>query len=322
MAGLAQTAPGATGDSAAPREAGDMAENTAPRTRMRTIQRGGRALEVVGGRRGGLTDLYHTVLRIPLWGLLLALAAVYVGLNLVFAGLYLLDPHGVTGLRPGDFLGAVFFSVQTISTVGYGVMAPSSLYANLVVMLECFVSLLLVAVTTGVVFAHVSKPTARVLFSKVATITLFDGLPHLMFRAINERSNMILEAEVMLNLARQVITAEGRTWRRFQDLEVTRRRSPLFALSWTIMHPLDESSPLFGASPESLAGEDAEIVVVISGVDDTFAQRIHARHAYAASDIIWDKEFENVLSVEPDGRWVLDYRKFHDVRDAATTAPH
>jgi len=299
-----------------------MAQKSARRTRMRTIERGGRALEVLGGRRGGLTDLYHTVLRIPLWGLLLALMAVYVALNVIFAGLYMLDPHGITHVKPGDFLDAIFFSVQTISTVGYGVMAPASLYANLIVMLECFVSLLLVAVTTGVVFAHVSKPTARVMFSKVATVTLFDGMPHLMFRAINERSNMILEAEVMLNLARQVVTAEGQTWRRFQDLEVTRRRSPLFALSWTIMHPLDDSSPLFGSSPESLRAEAAEIIVVISGVDDTFAQRIHARYAYSAEDIIWDKEFENVLSVEPDGRWVLDYRKFHDVRDPATTAPH
>jgi inward rectifier potassium channel len=277
---------------------------------------------VVGGRRGGLTDLYHGVLSIPLWGLLLGLAAVYVGLNLVFAGLYLLDPRGITNLRPGDFLGAVFFSVQTVSTVGYGVMAPASVYANMIVMLECFTGMLLVALTTGVVFAHVSKPTARVMFSKVATVTLFDGVPHLMFRAINERSNQILEAEVMLSLARQSVTAEGRAWRRFQDLAVTRQRSPLFALSWTIMHPLDESSPLYGATRPSLIAESAELIVVISGVDDTFAQRIHARHAYAAQDIIWDKEFENVLSVEPDGRWVLDYRKFHDVRDAAPLSPH
>jgi inward rectifier potassium channel len=321
MAGVAQTGAAAQ-PILAPGEAGDMAKTRAPRIRKRQGVRGGRELVVVGGRRGGLTDLYHGVLRIPLWGLLLSLASVYVSLNLIFACLYLLDPHGVASLKPGDFGDAFFFSVQTISTVGYGVMAPTSLYANLVVTLECFLGLVLVAVTTGVIFAHVSKPTARVLFSRVATITLFDGVPHLMFRAINERSNQILEAEVMLNLARQSVTAEGRPWRRFQELKVTRSRSPLFALSWTVMHPIDESSPLYGSSPESLREEAVEIIVVISGVDDTFAQRIHARYAYTAEDIIWDKEFENVLSVEPDGRWVLDYRKFHDVRDAATTSPH
>jgi inward rectifier potassium channel len=299
-----------------------MGERRRARTRTRSIRRDGRPLEVVGGDHGGLADLYHGVLRIPLPGLLALLAAVYVGLNLAFAGLYLLDPHGVGGLKPGDFAGAFFFSVQTVSTVGYGAMAPVSLYANLVMTLECFLGLVLVAVTTGVIFARVSRPTARVLFSKVAVVTLFDGVPHLMFRAINQRSNQILEAEVMLNLARRTRTAEGRDWRRFQDLAVTRRRSPLFALSWTIMHPLDDSSPLHGATAESLKAESAEIIVVISGVDDTFAQRIHARYAYAAEDIVWDKAFENVLSVEPDGRWVLDYRKFHDVRDAPPTPPH
>jgi inward rectifier potassium channel len=292
------------------------------RRRRLSTQRDGRPIQALGGRRGGLTDLYHGLLRISLGWLLAMLGGVYIALNLIFAVLYLLDPGGVSNLRAGDFANAFFFSVQTISTVGYGVMTPISVYANLVVTAECFLNLVMVAVTTGVIFAHVSKPTARVLFSKVATITQFDGAPHLMFRAINERSNQILEAEVMLNLARQTVTLEGRAWRRFQDLAVTRQRSPLFALSWTIMHPLDEASPLYGANAESLRAEDAEIIVVISGVDDTFAQRIHARHTYGAADILWDKEFESVLTVEPDGRWVLDYRKFHDVRDPASKPPH
>ena len=291
------------------------------RQRLRNA-RTGRPILALGAPSGGLTDLYHGVMSVPLWWLLAIVFGVYVGLNLVFAGLYLLDPNGITHVKPGDFADAFFFSVQTISTVGYGTMEPISPYANAVVTLECFFNLVLVAVTTGVIFAHVSKPTARVLFSQVATVTVFDGKPHLMFRAINERSNQILEAEVMVNLARQSVNAEGRPWRRFQDLAVTRQRSPLFALSWTIMHPLDESSPLFGADRDSLMAEDAEIIVVISGIDDTFAQRIHARHAYGAEDIIWNKEFENVLTIESDGRWVLDYRKFHSVRDVATKPPH
>src|SRR5579871_3016334 len=110
-----------------------MAEGKAHRVRTRSISRGGRRLLVLGGRRGGLTDLYHGVLRIPLWGLLLSLVAVYAALNLAFGGLYLLDPQGIQGLKPGDYANAVFFSVQTVSTVGYGLMAPSSLYANIIV---------------------------------------------------------------------------------------------------------------------------------------------------------------------------------------------
>lgn len=293
-----------------------------PRVRTRKLSRGERRVVLLGARSGGVTDLYHGLLGIPIWGLFVVLGSVYVGLNVIFAGLYLLDPHGVTGVKPGDFLDAFFFSVQTLSTVGYGALSPVDAYANLMVTAECFLNLVMLAVTTGVIFARVSRPTARVLFSKIATVTQFEGRPHLMFRAINERSNQILEAEVMLSLARQTVTAEGRVWRRFQDLEVTRRRTPLFALSWTIMHPLDESSPLYGASPESLVADQVELIVVISGVDDTFAQRIHARYAYGAENIVWDKEFENVLSIEPNGCWVLDYRKFHDVKDAPSTAPH
>ena len=320
MARSAQTSPSRASDSATKDRRLKKPRKPKVRTRTRSIPPRARRLVVVGGR-SGITDLYHGILQIPLWGLLLTLAGAYVVLNVIFAGLYLLDPHGVSNLAPGDFGDAFFFSVQTVSTVGYGVLDPVSLYANVIVTLECFLNLVLLAVTTGVIFAHVSKPTARVLFTDVAVITPFDGVPTLMFRAINERSNQILEAEVTMNFARQVITAEGREWRQFLDLPVVRRRSPLFALSWTIMHKLDESSPLFGATPESLAAESAEIIVVVSGVDDIFAQRIHARHTYGSADVLWDKDFENVLTVEPDGEWVLDYRKFHAVRDVERKPP-
>jgi inward rectifier potassium channel len=286
------------------------------------VRRDGQAIVALGGRRGGIADLYHGFLSIPMWGLILALLAVYFGLNLIFAGLYLIDPGGVANLKAGDFAGAFFFSVQTISTVGYGILAPTSVYANVIVTLECFVGLMLAAITTGAVIGRFSKPTARLMFSQVATITPFDGVPHLMFRVINERTNRILEAEVIMTIARQDVTTEGRTWRRLQDLVAVRQRSPLLALSWTIMHRVDETSPLFGATQESLIAEAAEIVAVVSGVDDIFAQRVHARYAYRPEDIIWDKEFENVLSVEPNGRWVLDYRKFHDLRDLPSAAPH
>jgi inward rectifier potassium channel len=177
-------------------------------------------------------------------------------------------------------------------------------------------------VTTGLVFARVSRPTARVLFSEVATVTRFNGVPTLMFRAANKRGNQVLEAQVMINVARQVITAEGHVMRAFFDLPVVRARSPLFLLSWTIMHRLDENSPLYGATAETLLAEHAEIIVVISGVDETFAQRIHARHAYSAEQILWDKQFVDILSVTPEGMRAIDYRRFHDVREPDTVATH
>ena len=277
---------------------------------------------VVGKESAGFTDLYHRVLTMPIGGLLLMLAAAYVAINVVFGLLYMVVPGSITNARPGSFLDAFFFSVQTLSTVGYGEKAPHGLYADSIVTVEAFVGLLNIAITTGLVFARVSKPTARVLFSRVAIVTQYDGVPTLMFRAANQRGNQVLEAQVMVNVARQVTTAEGHTMRAFFDLPVVRARSPLFLLSWTIMHRLDESSPLYGQTAETMRAEGADIIVVLSGVDETFAQRIHARHVYSADQILWDKQFVDILSLLPDGKRTIDYRKFHDVRDAGDAATH
>lgn len=261
-------------------------------------------------------DLYHRTMALPLWGILILMAATFLGLNLVFAGLYALQPAGVSNLRGGDLLSAFFFSVQTFGTIGYGYMSPISVYANAVVALQTFVGLVYVALATGLVFARVSKPTARVTFSRVAVIHAFDGAPTLMFRAANRRANQILEAEVMVSMARDMRTLEGHTIRRFHELRVVRSRSPLFGLTWVIMHPIDEDSPFNGATAESLRRDRAELIVVLSGVDDRFSQRIQARHAYTADEIVWDKRFADVLTVRPDGRRELDYRRFHEVVDA------
>jgi inward rectifier potassium channel len=136
-----------------------------------------------------------------------------------------------------------------------------------------------------------------------------------MFRAANRRANNILEAEVSVSLAHDAITREGHSIRRFEDLKVVRSRSPLFALTWTVMHRIDESSPLHGATSESLEASGAEVVVVMSGVDDRYAQRVHARHSYAADEVIWGARFEDILSVNEQGRRVVDYRRFHDIAD-------
>jgi inward rectifier potassium channel len=296
-----------------------MTDEGPQRNEVQSIVMGGRrSFVAIGQERGGFRDLYHQVLTMPVWGLLLMLACAYLVVNILFAIVYLLQPDAISGARPGSFADAFFFSVETLSTVGYGQMAPHGLYANMVFTVEAFAGLVTISLTTGLIFARVSKPTARVMFSRVAVVTNFDGVPTLMFRAANQRSNQILEAEVMVNIARQVTTAEGHTMRSFFDLNVVRARSPLFLLSWTIMHRLDENSPLYGATRQSMRAEAAEIIVVLSGMDDTFAQRIHARHAYTTDEILWDKQFEDVLSMTNDGRRIVDYRKFHDVRDIET----
>ena len=236
----------------------------------RIVPQDGRPAAILVGRDAARwTDLYHVLLTIPWWSFLGAMALVYVAANAVFALLYLLDPGGVANARPGSFWDAFFFSVQTIGTLGYGVLAPQSFYAHVVVTIETFFGLVNLAIGTGLIFARFSRPTARILFSRVAVIAPFEGVPTLMFRAANQRGNQILEAEVMVNFVRHTVTQEGIEMRRFDDLRTARSRSPLFALSWTVMHPIDPQSPLYGATPESLAAEQAEIVVVISGTDET-----------------------------------------------------
>ena len=301
---------------------GDDGEVKRPRTPspwmapLRSIARAGREGVVVVGRdRTGLNDLYHRILNMPLWGLLLLLAVIYGLANVLFALLYLLQPGSIAGAQPGSFADAFFFSVQTLGTVGYGVLTPHGLWANSLATVETFCNLVIVALSTGLIFTRVSRPTARVMFSKVAVVSDYEGVPTLMFRAANQRGNQILEAEVSLSLARQVTTVEGHAMRRFEELAVMRSRSPLFVLSWLIMHRIDQTSPLYGLDPEDLSAFGGEILVAISGLDDTFAQRIHARHTYQPHEVHWRRRFTDILSVAPDGRRLIDFRLFHEIED-------
>jgi inward rectifier potassium channel len=270
---------------------------------------------ITGARRNLRADFYVVLLETPWWTFLCGLAGFYLVINAVFAGLYVLDPMGLSNVRPGSFTDAYFFSVQTFTTLGYGHIAPVSFYANAVVLVEAFAAVLNIALASGLVFARVSRPIARVLFSTPAVVAPYEGVPTLMFRVANERGNQIMEAAISVSLARQRVTREGLVMRGFDELQLVRRSTPLFALSWTVMHPIDEGSPLYGATRESLIAQQAEIVVLISGTDETYGEKIYARHSYIPYNIHWNKHFADILSTGPDGRRILDLGKFHDLHD-------
>jgi inward rectifier potassium channel len=156
------------------------------------------------------------------------------------------------------------------------------------------------------------------MFSKVAVITPYEGVPTLIFRCANQRGNQILEADITISLAHQVTTLEGLTMRRMEDMKPLRSRSPLLSLTWMIMHRIDETSPLFGATPDSLALERGEVVVMLSGIDDVSAQRIHARHSYVASDIVWNRQLADIIYVDEEGGRVVNYDQFHELKPAPT----
>ncbi len=258
-------------------------------------------------------DFYHLLLTLS-WPKFLAFVGIgYVVLNVVFALAYLATGDGIEHARRGNFLDTFFFSVQTMATIGYGVMHPKTLSANVLVAIEALLGLLGVAMATGLMFARFSIGRARVLFSRVAVITPYNDMPTLMFRVANERENWILEAQIHLTLVRSEISTEGYEMRRFYDLPLVRSHSPLFSLSWTVMHTIDESSPLYGVTAAEIAKDNMELLMIFTGLDETLSQTIHARHSFISGEIIWNMKFVDILSRTKDGRRCIDYSYFHDV---------
>jgi inward rectifier potassium channel len=287
---------------------------------MRLIWRPTRSAEGVrrvGSRRVTRRDVYHLLLTMPWRWFFGAQAVAYLVFNAGFALLYLAVPGSVANAKPGSFADAFFFSVQTMATIGFGVMAPATLYANIVVTIEALLGMASFAVAAGLIFARFSQPTARVLFSRVAVVTAFNSVPTLMFRCANERRNQIFEAQVHVDFARQETSAEGMELRRSYELSLARDRNPQFSLSWTVMHQIDAASPLYGIDPDLVAAQEASIVVTLTGIDETLSQPVFARTSYRADEILWGRKFVDILSETEDGQTLVDYRRFHDTVESA-----
>jgi inward rectifier potassium channel len=244
----------------------------------------------------------------------LLVVVAFVLANAIFALAYLCQPGSIANARPGSFEDAFFFSVQTMATIGYGALAPATLFGHLMVTCEAIVAILGVAVITGVTFSRFSRPTAKVLFSDKLVIGPRDGVPHLMFRMANWRRNTILEAQLRVALLIEEVTLEGQVIRRPLELPLVRDRNALFWMTWTAMHRIDETSPFFGPDAfDKLQTQKAELFLSLMGIDETFAQIVHARRAYALSDIVMNAYYADVLTVRDDGVRVIDYRAFHDI---------
>ena len=253
-------------------------------------------------------DFYHRVLNLSWASFSLLAISIYAAFNVLFAWLYL-ALGGVAHLE--TFSDGLFFSLATMVTLNFGTMFPQTLATNIAVAVEALSGYLSFAVLGALTFARLSRPTARVLFSRTAVVGRYKGIPTLMFRAANRRGNQIIQAEAQVALVRNEAIGDGVEMRRIHDLRLLRNRHPVFALSWTLMHPLDEDSPLWGYSPESLAANEDFIIVVVSGTDDTFNQTIHARCLYNPQDIRWNHRFADIL-VRTDKGVTMDFTRFHD----------
>ena len=242
---------------------------------------------------------YHLALNASWPRFLLGCVAVYTGLNIVFAAAFALcGTDALVGASSRDLGGAMFraffFSVETFSTIGYGNVAPVGLAANLVVTVEALVGLLWLALATGLLFARFSRPTARIMFSRTAVIAPYRGIRAFEFRIANMRSSQLIEVQATVMFTR-FEEHGGRQLRRYYQLPLERGSVTFFPLSWTIVHPIDEASPLNGLTRDDMRSSDAEFLVLLSGVEETFAQRVHARSSYRWDEVVWGAKFSDIL---------------------------
>lgn len=269
------------------------------------------------------SSLYHHLLNLS-WPAFLGWAALgYLGLNLFFAIIYVgLDVRvgALLGGGPAEgfhrFLRAFYFSVETSSTIGYGHISPRGDLANLVVTVESFFGLLGVALMTGLVFARFSRPTANILFSENALIAPYgDGGRAFMFRIVNGRRSQLIELQIQVILS-WIDDGSDTQKRRFHLLRLERDRIPFFSLNWTLVHPIDDESPLRGVDVATLKRRQAEVSILITGMDETFSQIVHARSSYRAEEIVEGARFVRMFQVSDDGRTVIDIRRLDDYEAA------
>jgi inward rectifier potassium channel len=271
-------------------------------------------------RRNNLSALhpynaYHTLVSLPIPRLVLLMAAGYLVTNLVFAGLYwLAGPDAISGAAGtplARFEDCVFFSVQTLATIGYGKLVPASRTANVLVAVEALVGLLGFAVLSGLLFARFSRPTAKMAFSRQAVIAPYGKGWALMFRLANLRNHDLTDVHAVVSLARWV-DEDGRRRRRFDQLTLERDVIIFMPLHWVIVHPITETSPLRGLTAESLAATEPEVVCLITADDETFAQTVHARTSYDKSEIVWGARFRDMY-LPDSSRVAIDLGRLHDI---------
>jgi inward rectifier potassium channel len=284
--------------------------------RMRRTRVGLRDVISQGIRREILQDLYHYAMMASWTRLFATIIAFFLLFDVLFGCLFHLVPNCIANLSPPGFLGDFFFSVETLATVGYGEMHPQTLYGHTIAMIEIFTGLLMLALITGLMFARFSRPRARFLFSRYAVVRPIDGKLTLMFRAANERQNVVQDASAQLRMLRNDVTLEGYRIRRIIDLPLVRSEHPVFSLGWNIMHVIDDASPLRHETSRTLDDREAIFILSLSGTDETTGQVLMARGEYRASALRWNSTFRDIL--EQDGATLrIDYGKFHDVEPLA-----
>ncbi len=305
---------------------------TAPRTetsaaanlfRPRLVPRakGPRPRIIIRGRkRQRFNDVYAQLMDATWPKLVTVFIATFLCINTTFALCYFglanwWPGEGIIHARQGHFLDYFFFSVQTLATIGYGGMNPQGIVTNILVTLEAVTGFSFYALMTGLVFSKFSRPTALVTFSERAVINNDMGERHFSLRMINDRGNRIVDAQASMVMMRDDILPDGSIMRRYYDMALVRSKVPVMQLSWSILHRIDEQSPLWGETHESLEARNAEIIVSLAGLDESLSSTIHTRFSYIADDIFFDRSFAQMLHRVADNTLEVHYDKIHDLKD-------
>jgi len=267
-------------------------------------------VEILGEKRRYWGDWYQLLLRMP-WRVSVAvISVVFLSLNLLFATGYWLV-GGISGAH--SFADCFFFSVQTLGTIGYGAMYPASLGAHALTTCEALAGIFVAALTTGLVFSKFSMVRARVRFCEAVVIAPMNGEPTLMMRIGNDRDSRVVDASVRVMVSRRELTLEGVEMWRLHDLTLQRQYMPVLARAWLVFHVIDAQSPLYGCTAASLAACEAELLVSVSGTDETSGQNLHAQQTYEDKHIRWNARYADLLGRRDDGMLTMDIARFDEL---------
>jgi inward rectifier potassium channel len=262
------------------------------------------------GRHGALKydwrDPYHLALTLS-WPRFIALFfGINIAINIIFAALYLMQPGSVSNVAPGSLSDAFFFSLQTLATVGYGVMAPQTVYGHIVASLEIFSGMAFTAIMTGLVFVRFSRPRARLAYASHAVVCNFNGRRMLMIRIANGRAHPLTDATAHLSALIDEWTTEGQFFRRTHDLQLVRERIPIFSLVWTLMHELDETSPLYRCGTADFAKTLTRLFLSVQARDPALAAHVYDTKDYDPENVLFGQHYVDAVTIDARGRTIAD----------------
>ncbi|WP_298364485.1 ion channel [uncultured Bradyrhizobium sp.] len=289
-----------------------MALRASERAKARTIRLGNREVVTEGLELSFWADISHRCMTASWPAFIGGAALVFITFNAVFALFYWLGDHPIANVPGGQYIDYLYFSIETLSTAGYGDMHPQTHYGHFIATIELFTGIFSMSLMTGLIFARFSRPSARLLFADNPVISDHEGQLTLMIRLANERHNIIANATARLWLFKNGVSKEGMPYRRFYELPLLRSESPALALSWTLFHVIDQDSPLYGLDAAELQAVNAGLGLFVSGLDDVAAQTVHARKSYEHSDIRFGHRYAEILQATDDGRLRIDYSRFHE----------